>query len=146
MGNGTSRQTGQSLLNRALCWRSSGHVGNTTPLAAWQHRSLHLSEDLLPLTTLAAAVLELSELWPLPRLATWNVRALFHAGAALQEKMNVVTQLLAHTDVLCLQETHAMGPHDFAAVGAFRHHRIYQSSCPNFRAGGVAILLRVCLA
>ena len=124
-----------------LSFKNCGRVGDPVPLAAWQHRAISSSIDVPSATTIADAVLHVDR-WPLPRLASWNARSLFHQGTAIDSKFSVLAGLLRCADVICLQETHALSQDDFALLGVLPRFTVYASSCGSHQSGGVAILVR----
>ena len=125
-----------------LSWRSSSRVGNPTPLPAWSSRVFFVHDDGPGPDIIADALLHFQDTWQLPRIATWNVRSLFHAGSLLAEKLGTLNKLLAHSDVLGLQETHARSLDDYEAIGYLRHFRVFHSPCAHAASGGVAVLFR----
>eukprot|EP00971_Amphidinium_carterae_P152184 3016425-Amphidinium_carterae.1 len=76
----------------------------------------------------------------LPRVITWNSRALFASSSDLARgKLRVLADLQDHGDIICIQETH-QGRGAESAVLSSKWQRF--SSPLNPRAGGVMVLLR----
>eukprot|EP00971_Amphidinium_carterae_P196077 3890712-Amphidinium_carterae.1 len=76
----------------------------------------------------------------LPRVITWNSRALFASSSDLARgKLRVLADLQDHGDIMCIQETH-QGRGAESAVLSSKWQRF--SSPLNPRAGGVMVLIR----
>eukprot|EP00971_Amphidinium_carterae_P349349 6490971-Amphidinium_carterae.1 len=96
-------------------------VGNTLrPAAAW--RSAGIEKRALDAPAVAATVARnfaLGRGWGLPRIVSWNARALFHSDPYWRDqKMAHLCTLSKKADILCVQEAHVaeQGPKAMAGL------------------------------
>jgi endonuclease/exonuclease/phosphatase family metal-dependent hydrolase len=110
----------------------------------------HLDTDGL----LAPSPSELSDRQGVPqpvrngiRIATWNTTALFGiptaaAGDRIRRRLRILRQLLADTDVLCLQEVHGRQADLEALRTEILEFSFFGSFCSSPAVGGVMIMVR----
>eukprot|EP00971_Amphidinium_carterae_P150414 2982214-Amphidinium_carterae.1 len=111
------------------------------PRAAW--RALTGQPLVLESTLGPDAAFLASMHSPLPRIITWNARALFSADVVkMRSKVETVRKLLQTCDILMVQETHG-GTNCHSALDLDLTHHVFHSSHGHaWSAGGVLLLVR----